>query len=55
MSVQYRNRKATGKKSPTKPMPTKICKVCDKSKDNEFYKVDDVLYPDGAMDVCSDC
>lgn len=56
MSVQYRNRKATGKKSPTKPMPTKICKVCDKSKKiNEFYKVDSVLYPDGAMDVCSDC
>ena len=56
MSVQYRNRKSTGKKSPTKPMPTKICKVCDKSKKiNEFYKVDSVLYPDGAMDVCSDC
>lgn len=37
-------------------MPTKICKVCDKSKKiNEFYKVDSVLYPDGAMDVCSDC
>lgn len=56
MSVQYRKRKNTGTKSPTKPMPTKICKVCDKSKKiNEFYKVDSVLYPDGAMDVCSDC
>lgn len=56
MSVQYRKRKSTGKKSPTKPMPTKICKVCDKTKKlNEFYKVDSVLYPDGAMDVCSDC
>lgn len=56
MSVQYRKRNSGGKKSPTKPMPTKICKVCDKSKKiNEFYKVDSVLYPDGAMDVCSDC
>lgn len=56
MSVQYRKRKSTGKKSPTKPMPTKICKVCDKTKKiNEFYKVDSVLYPDGTMDVCSDC
>ena len=56
MSVQYRKRNSGGKKSPTKPMPTKICKVCDKSKKiSEFYKVDSVLYPDGAMDVCSDC
>lgn len=56
MSVQYRNRKSTSKKSPTKPIPTKICKVCDKTKKiSEFYKVDSVLYPDGAMDVCSDC
>lgn len=37
-------------------MPTKICKVCDKNKKlSEFYKVESRLYPDGVMDVCSDC
>lgn len=57
MAVQYRSRKSTNKpKAPNKPLPTKICKVCDKSKKiNEYYKVESVLYPDGVMDVCSDC
>ena len=56
MAVQHRTRKSTKAKSPSKPLPTKICKVCDKSKKiNEFYKVDSKLHPDGRMDVCTDC
>lgn len=56
MAVQHRTRKSNKAKSPSKPMPTKICKVCDKSKKiNEFYKVDSKLHPDGRMDVCTEC
>lgn len=56
MAVQHRTRKYPKAKSPSKPMATKICKVCDKTKKiNEFYKVDSKLHPDGIMDVCTDC
>lgn len=56
MSVQYRKRKPSGNKSPQKPLPTKICKVCDKTKTiDEYYEADSVLHPDGAMDICMDC
>lgn len=56
MAVQVRTKKNTKAKSPQSQISTKICKVCDKSKKtNEYYKVDSVLYPDGIMDVCSDC
>lgn len=55
MAVQVRTKK-NAKKSPQPEISTKVCKVCDKSKKvNEYYKVDSVLYPDGIMDVCSDC
>ena len=56
MAVQHRTRKPAKAKSPSKQLPTKICKVCDKNKKmNEFYKVDSKLHPDGVMDVCTDC
>lgn len=56
MAVQYRTKKNKNKKSPSKSLPTKICKICNKNKKiNEFYKVDSPLNPDGVMDVCSEC
>lgn len=56
MAVQIRTKKQPNKKSPQSHITTKVCKVCEKSKKtNEFYKVESVLYPDGIMDVCSEC
>lgn len=55
MAVQNRTRKTSTAKSP-KSQATKVCKICQKNKNiNEFYKVDSPLYPDGTMDICSDC
>lgn len=57
MAVQVRTKnKPNDKSSQSQTISTKVCKVCEKNKKmNEFYSVDSVLYPDGRMDVCSDC
>lgn len=56
MAVQVRSKKKPNDKSSQSQISTKVCKVCAKNKKtNEFYSVDSILYPDGRMDVCSDC